>query len=476
MTSGQDAEVRGFDAALSSIDAYFSSGDFVADLARRVAIPTESPKPQRRPELRFYLEQELRPTLESMGFTCRLFENPDPAGGPFLIARRHEADELPTVLSYGHGDVVSGYDDQWADGLDPWILTQVGDRLYGRGTADNKAQHTINLAALRAVLDARGALGFNVTLLFETSEECGSPGLGQFCEANAELLAADVFIASDGPRIQRDVPTIFMGSRGAFNFSMTVDLREGGHHSGNWGGLLSNPGVILANAIASMIDEHGEILVEGWKAEPMSDSVRTAVSALQVGGAAGDPDIDPHWGEPGFSPAERVIGTNTFEVLAFETGNPRNPVNAIPPRAVAHGHVRFVVGTRAADLMPALRRHLDRLGYDDVVLESAGVSMEATRLDPTSPWAAWAIESVTNAVKREVAVLPNLGGSLPNDVFAEVLGLPTIWVPHSYAGCSQHAPNEHVLLTICRDALSIMTHLWWDLGNGDTPHSKLTRQ
>jgi len=66
-------------------------------------------------------------------------------------------------------------------------------------------------------------------------------------------------------------------------------------------------------------------------------------------------------------------------------------------------------------------------------------------------------------------VLPNLGGSLPNDAFSEILGLPTIWVPHSYASCSQHAPNEHILEGISRNALAVMAGIWWDLGDGNTP-------
>jgi len=269
--------------------------------------------------------------------------------------------------------------------------------------------------------------------------------------------------------MQPGTPTIFMGSRGAFNFAMRLTLRDGGHHSGNWGGLLANPGVIVANALATMISPSGEILVDGWKAEPMTDTVRAAVAQLQVGGGDDSPTIDPDWGEPGMSAEERVFGTNTFEVLAYETGNPRHPVNAIPPSAVAHCHMRFVVGTEPVDLLPALRRHLDDRGYQAIELEPAGVAMKATRLDPSHPWAKWAIDSVGRTSGKDVAVIPNLGGSLPNDVFATVLGLPTIWVPHSYAGCSQHAPNEHILASTCREALQIMTGLWWDLGAGDTP-------
>lgn len=419
--------------ALARSDNHFLSGQLFADLSRRVAIQTESPEPTRRPELYRYLQDELTPTLSALGFSSEVFDNPDPSGGPFLIARRHEGDHLPTVMSYGHGDVVRGYDDQWHAGLSPWQLIEQGDRWYGRGTADNKGQHTINLAALASVLDVRGALNFNMVLLVETGEECGSPGLREFCASHKERLAADVFIASDGPRLHRDSPTIFMGSRGAFNFTMKLKLREGGHHSGNWGGLLANPGIVMANALATMVSQTGMIMVDGWRSAPLEPSVRHAIAGLAVGGA-GEPAIDPGWGEPDMSPAERVFGSNTFEILAFETGNPKNPVNAIPPVAVVHGHLRFVVGTNTDDLLPALRRHLDHLGYEGIELEPAGIAMEATRLDPDHPWARWARSSLEQSSNKEVAVLPNLGGSLPNDVFADLLELPTIWIPHSYPG------------------------------------------
>ncbi|WNK00725.1 M20 family metallopeptidase [Thalassospiraceae bacterium LMO-JJ14] len=459
-------------SALDGIDDYFDSGRFKTDLARRVAYHTESPEPDKRPELYRYLRDEMTPYLEDFGFTCEIYENPIEGLMPFLVARRHEGDDLPTVMTYGHGDVVRGYDDQWREGLTPWEITEEGDRWYGRGTADNKGQHTINLAAMKQVLETRGKLGFNVIALIETGEEAGSPGLKAFCEQNKDLFKADVFIASDGPRLQPDMPTVFMGSRGVFNFTMTLECRDGGHHSGNWGGLLSNPGVVMAHALATITDARGKLLIEDWRPEPMSNSVRKAISKLEVGGGEGSPEIDPEWGEPGLTPEEKVFGWNTFEIRAFECGNPRNPVNAIPPRAIAHGHIRYVVGTDPHNFLPALRKHLDAHGFQAIDLKAERDYMYATRLDPDHPWAKWAISSIGETSGQEVAVLPNLGGTLPNDCFAEVLGLPTIWVPHSYAGCSQHAPNEHVLAPVCHSALRIMTGLWWDLGDGKTPTGK----
>tara|TARA_B110000238_G_scaffold185767_1_gene214304 strand:- start:1325 stop:2713 length:1389 start_codon:yes stop_codon:yes gene_type:complete len=454
--------------AISRIESYFDNGAFKTDLARRVAIRTESPIPKSRPQLYRYLIDEISPYLEAMGFNCEVFDNPSNDGGPFLVARRYESGNVPTVMTYGHGDVVRGYDEQWREGLNPWLVTEEGERWYGRGTADNKGQHTINLAAMKTVLETRGQLGFNVVALIETGEECGSPGLKDFCATHKELFEADVFIASDGPRLQPDIPTIFMGSRGVFNFTMTIRLRDGSHHSGNWGGLLANPGVMMAHALATIVDAKGQILVGAWKSKPMTNSVRQALAKLKVGGGEGSPEIDPEWGEPGMTAEEKVFGSNTFEIRAFETGNPRNPVNAIPPSAVVHGHLRFVVGSDPEIFLPTLRAHLDDHGFNMVELEAGPDIMHATRLDPDHPWARWVVKSIEETSVHDVAVLPNLGGSLPNDVFADVLELPTIWVPHSYAGCSQHAPNEHVLAPTCRDALRIMTGLWWDLGEPGT--------
>ncbi|WP_397535466.1 M20/M25/M40 family metallo-hydrolase, partial [Roseateles sp.] len=288
-------------------------------LTRRVAIPTESQNRERAPELRRYLDEELRPELEAMGFVCEDWANPVDGAPPMLFAERHEAAALPTVLMYGHGDVVPGDDSKWRKAASPWSLEAKDGRWYGRGVADNKGQHSVNLQALGQVLQSRGRLGFNVKWLFEMGEEVGSPGLKKQCELRAAQLAADVFIASDGPRLSQLQPTLFLGSRGVMNFDLELELRNGAHHSGNWGGLLANPGVQLAAAIHSIVDSRGVIRVEALRPPPVPAAVREALAGVQPG-EPGGPAIDVDWGEPGLTPAERVFGWNSIEVLAFKCG------------------------------------------------------------------------------------------------------------------------------------------------------------
>ncbi|MCC7081537.1 MAG: M20 family metallopeptidase [Burkholderiales bacterium] len=461
------------EAAISKATAYHDDGRLIDDLRRRVAIRSESQVPSSRAHLYEYLEREIAPALLQMGFHTERFENPVEGGGPFLVAERIEDPALPTMLTYGHGDVIRGLEEQWRSGLGPWTLIEEGERYYGRGVADNKAQHSINMAALGSVLDTRGRLGFNVKVLMETSEELGSPGLRAFCERERERLRADVFIASDGPRLNARRPTLFLGSRGALNVTLRAHFRDGGNHSGNWGGLLANPGTVLAHAIACIVSRSGEVLARELVPPPIPDSVRAALADCPVEPIEGEPSIDDWWGEPGFTRAEKVFGWNTFEVLAFRTGNPDNPVNAIPGEAVAYCQIRFVAGTDASALVPALRRHLDGNGFGTIEVELSRQSlMAATRLDPNNPWVRWAAESIERTTGVKPAILPNLGGSLPNECFAEVLGLPTLWVPHSYAGCSQHAPDEHVLAPILREGMQMMAGLFWDMGEADLPRSR----
>jgi acetylornithine deacetylase/succinyl-diaminopimelate desuccinylase-like protein len=460
------------DAAIKRAEIYFDSGGFKADLARRVAIPTESQNPDRAPELRRYLDAEIVPALEALGFRCRLLTHAK-ARGPFLVAERIEAADLPTVLCYGHGDVIPGLEAGWAKGLAPFALTEKDGRYYGRGVADNKGQHTVGIAAMGAVLAARGRLGFNAKWLIEMGEETGSAGLREVCAEHRALFSADALIGSDGPRISIEQPTIYLGNRGAYPVDLWIEAREGGHHSGNWGGLLSNPAIELAHAIAAIVGPKGQIRIPQWVPDGIPGSVKRALADCEVHSGQGSPAIDPGWGEPGLTAAEKLYAWSTFEILAMSAGNPEAPVNAVPPHAWARGQLRFVVGVDPEEILPALRRHLDRHGFAMVQIAKARDEIfHATRLDPEHPWAQWAAASIARTAGKKPAILPSTGGALPNDVFSELLGLPTIWVPHSYPGCSQHAPDEHLPLPLAREGLRLMAGLYWDLGEGGTPGSR----
>jgi len=461
------AELQGGrDGAIARALAFFDEGGFRARLAAHVAIPSTSQDAGHDADVAFYLDGAIRPWLAAMGFAVAIYPNPVAGLGPILVGQRIEDPARPTVLTYGHGDTVRGLADQWDDGLKPWALTEVGDRWYGRGAADNKGQHLINLTALEQVLAERGGkLGFNIKILLETSEERGSVGLRQFVAEHADELAADVLIASDGPRVASTVPTVSTGTRGSFHFDLAVRLRAGGVHSGNWGGMIADPALLLAHALTAIADRRGRIQVPEWLPQQgLPASVRAALKGCEMVTEGEAARIDPNWGEPGLTAAEKIYGWTSFIVLAMVSGRPENPVNAVAPDARAHCQIRYTVDADPAAFEAGLRRHLDQRGFEEVRIENAHVRMPASRTDPANPWVGWTVGSMARTLGKPVQVIPNAGGGLPGDVFVDYLGVPLVWVPHSYNGCKQHGPNEHLLIGTAREGLAAFTGLWWDLG------------
>ncbi len=446
--------------AVQHATQYFDKGYFKKDLAELISVKTESQNNECN--LENYYDQNIIPMLVKMGFKCKVMENPLSKANIILFAERIENADFSTILTYGHGDVVLGQDSCWDNGLSPYKLIEKDNRYYGRGTADNKGQHLINIKALYSLLSVQKKLGFNFKILFEMGEEIGSPGLKAFCQQNKELLKADVFIASDGPRISQKIPTIFTGSRGGINFDLSVNLRDNAHHSGNFGGILKDPSIILSHAIASITDARGQINIPEWLPTSLTPDIKEILAKLPLVDAGFD--LDPDWGQKELTMTERVFGWNSFSVLAMLSGEPEAPLNAISGHARSTCQLRFVVGTDVNKIIPALRNHLNSFGFEDVnIHESEMTPFPATRLEMNNSWLSLITKSLENSMGSKIDLLPNLGGSLPNDSFSEVLELPTIWIPHSYAGCAQHSPNEHLSVPLARQALVCMTALFADL-------------
>lgn len=446
--------------AVQHATQYFDKGYFKKDLAELISVKTESQNNECN--LENYYDQNIIPMLVKMGFKCKVMENPLSKANIILFAERIENAEFSTILTYGHGDVVLGQDSSWDNGLSPYKLIEKDNRYYGRGTADNKGQHLINIKALNSLLSVQKKLGFNFKILFEMGEEIGSPGLKAFCQQNKELLKADVFIASDGPRISQQIPTIFTGSRGGINFDLSVNLRDNAHHSGNFGGILKDPSIILSHAIASITDARGQINIPEWLPTSLTPDIKEILAKLPLVDAGFD--LDPDWGQKELTMTERVFGWNSFSVLAMLSGEPEAPLNAISGHARSTCQLRFVVGTDVNKIIPALRNHLNSFGFEDVnIHESEMIPFPATRLEMNNSWLSLITKSLENSMGGKIDLLPNLGGSLPNDSFSEILELPTIWIPHSYAGCAQHSPNEHLSVPLARQALVCMTALFADL-------------
>jgi acetylornithine deacetylase/succinyl-diaminopimelate desuccinylase-like protein len=131
-----------------------------------------------------------------------------------------------------------------------------------------------------------------------------------------------------------------MGTRGCLTFDLSIEARQGGHHSGNWGGLISDPALQLAHALASIAGPNGQIQVPEWRPAEIPDGIRRALADCEPESGPEGPTIEPHWGEPGLTLAEKVFAWCSFTILAFEAGNPnreRHSASRLGTLSAAHG-------------------------------------------------------------------------------------------------------------------------------------------
>ena len=454
-------------AAIEAAEAHFASGAFTADLAKRVAIATESPEPASGPTQHLYLEAEMRPLLERLGFAVTILANPVEARAPLLLAERHEADDRPTVLSYGHGDVLGGMAGDWADDLEPFRLTARDGRLYGRGTVDNKGQHSINLAAIERVLEQRGRLGFNLKILLEMGEELGSPGLADIARAHQARLAADVLIASDGPRITADRPTIFLGLSRLLELRSRLPPARRCPPLGQLGRPLGQP----RHRAQPRAQLHHR------RQGPHSDR-RLEAGRAHAYRPRADPRPGPRAGARRSRHRPRLGRARSLaagEGLCLEQlrdpGHDRRPPGATGERHPEARRARTASSaTSRTSTQPTSCRRCAPISTPMATPRSRSsrpARASSMRLEPirTMPGWRWRGARSRSTTGKRPAVLPSFGGSLPNEVFADILGMPTVWIPHSHPGCSQHAPNEHMLESIAKEGLAIMTGLFWDIGD-----------
>ena len=199
--------------------------------------------------------------IESLGFPeCRLIEGHGPF--PHVLAKDHRAGpDAPTILLYAHHDVQPPLrDDIWeTPAYDPVIRD---GRMYGRGSADDKAGVAAIMAACRAWY-AQGALPVNVTVLIEGEEELGSPHLDGLVADHLEDLKADALVIADLVNVQTGLPSLTISLRGMVAMDVQVDALSKPLHSGMWGGRVPDPILALNKILASLTDDNGNLTIDG---------------------------------------------------------------------------------------------------------------------------------------------------------------------------------------------------------------------
>ncbi|MQA96258.1 MAG: M20/M25/M40 family metallo-hydrolase [Streptosporangiales bacterium] len=343
MTTTQDATVR---RMRQTVDALLPS--VLDDLRRLVRIPSVSSDPAHAGDVRRGAELAAE-MCHAAGFPeVRVLE--DGGAAPAVVARIPAPPGAPTVLLYAHHDVQpTGDRAEWRS--DPFEPVERDGRLYGRGTADDKAGIAAHLAAVRAH-DGRPPVG--VTVLLEGEEEIGSPTMEGFVERHRELLTADVIVIADAANWAIGRPALTTSLRGLADCVLEVRTLDHALHSGLWGGVAPDAFTVLARLIATLHDAQGEVAVPGLAASPGTEGpdypaerVREEAGILDGVELTGTGPISGRlWSKPAIS----VIGIDAPSVA--------DSANILHATARAKVSLRLAPGDDPATAMAALRRHL----------------------------------------------------------------------------------------------------------------------
>ena len=366
-------------------------------------------------------------------------------GAPAVIARHPAPPGAPTVLLYAHHDVQPEGDvAQWDS--EPFEPAERGGRLYGRGSADDKAGIATHLAAFRA---HGGRPPVGVTVFVEGEEESGSPSLGALLAAHKDSLAADVIVIADSDNWTSEIPALTVSLRGLADCVVEVATLDHGLHSGLWGGVVPDALSVLVRLLASLHDDEGNV----------------AVAGLHEGTAA-PVDRDIAWvrAESGLLDGVSEIGSGTvaqrmwakaaITVIGIDTTPIAQASNTLIPRARAKISLRVAPGGDAAAHLDALRRHLEsHVPWGAHVTVTPGDVGQPYVIDATGPVYDAARESFRQAWGVEPIDM-GMGGSIPFITeFAAAFPDATILVTGvEDPGTQAHSVNESLHLGVLERA------------------------
>lgn len=410
-----------------------------ADLADLVAIPSVSAvdyPEETRPEL-LRAHDAIAALFRDVGVEVDVLELPHTA--PVIIGEIPAPEGAPTVLLYGHYDVVpAGADEEWDS--PPYELTERDGALFGRGSADTKSNIVAHIGALR-VWNGRPPVG--VKLVIEGQEEVGGGALLDYPATDPELFRADAMLIADMGSVRPGVPTLTIGLRGMAQTTVEVETLAGPKHSGQYGGAAPDAVGVLVQALATLHDEHGDVAVEGLRREPWTgagsseEEFRTLAEVVPGLPLVGTGDLGSRvWS----GPAITVIG---IDIPSVDTA-----LNAVNAYARAKINTRVHPAQDADEAQAAVIRHLEGVQPFGIGLaihpgatgngflaETTGPAYSAAR---EAMLAAWGTEASYAATGGSIPLVSALQQAVPE---AEILLLGTT---DGYANI--HAPNERVLI------------------------------
>ncbi|HTB96995.1 MAG TPA: dipeptidase [Terracidiphilus sp.] len=373
------------------------------------------------------------------------------AGNPVVCGASRQRRERPTILIYGHYDVLPGGPRaEWRTA--PFAPLRQAERLFARGASDDKGQLFTHVKAIESFLKTARDLPVNVKCLFEGEEEIGSPNLTSFIVRNRRALRSDAAVISDTRMLSADRPAISYAQRGGLRATVEIRGPSQDLHSGNFGGAVHNPIQVLCELIARLHDEHGRVSIPGFyddvrtwsqgERDLMARTGRTDVEILK------DAKVARGFGESGFSAYERTTIRPALTLNGMTGGHQgRGAKSIIPSRASAKLSFRLVPDQDPRNIAQLFRDHIERITPPTVQSMVRTFSpIEPAMIDRRHP----ALRTAEIAYERGFGTKPvfiRSGGSIPVvNTFQKLLRVPVVLMGFGLPEDNIHAPNESLYL------------------------------
>jgi acetylornithine deacetylase/succinyl-diaminopimelate desuccinylase-like protein len=373
------------------------------DLEALVRIESVSADPARLGEVERSAEA-VRDLFAAEGMSARIVRHGED-GPPAVIAHKAGPEGAPTVLLYAHHDVQPENDHADWDSA-PFEPTERGERLYGRGAADDKAGIATHLAALRIFGDE---LPVSLVMFVEGEEEVGSDTLTDLLHAHQDELAADVIVIADSGNWDIGVPALTTSLRGLARVDLEVRTLDHAVHSGMWGGLVPDALMTLSRVISSCYDDDGGLVIEGLKSTPAADveypeeRLRAESGAVSsIGWVGHGPVVERLWTQPSLT----ITGIDAPKVDGAS--------NTLTASARAKFSLRVAPGDTTENAVACLRAHFEKhvpwgAEWSMTIVDTG----EATAIDATGPAYEAARAAFKEAWNGTEAVDMGVGGSIP---------------------------------------------------------------
>lgn len=388
-----------------------------------------------------YLKELL---LNSGADKAEVFET---EGNPVTYAEKIIDQSLPTVLVYGHMDVMP------VDPIEKWhsepFEPQIKDgKIWGRGADDDKGQGMMHIKAFE-LMNKTNTLPCNVKFMIEGEEEVGSPNLGKWCADNKEMLKADVILVSDTSMLAADTPSITTGLRGLAYWQVEVTGPNRDLHSGLFGGAVANPINVLCSMIDQMTDENGKVTIPGFydDVQEVSEKERELLGRAPFNEENYKKaiDVEELSGEKGYTTTERTGIRPSFDVCGIWGGyTGEGAKTVLPSKAFAKISTRLVPHQDHEKIAELFKNHFEKIAPKSVKVEVTPLHGGQGYVCPIDLPAYQAAEKAYQDVYGKRPVPVRSGGSIPIiSTFEEVLGLKSVLMGFGLEADAIHSPNEN---------------------------------